>query len=212
MKTTLLALIFGIILSAGPAFAASGPDGTPGPTSAVVEEAAMYTIDPAHTTVGFRIRHMGIAFVEGEFDEFAGTITFDPNNLSATRADVTVKTTSIDTDVERRDNHLRSADFFDVESYPEMTFTSTSVQPTGPTSFRLLGNLTMKGNTKPVAFDVEAAGPITTDQGARIGFHATTEIDRRDFGITWGSDMPSGVPSVGNTVQLVLDVEAVAGS
>lgn len=178
------------------------------PASATAEAAA-FQIDPAHTNIGFRIRRMGIAFVEGEFDDFTGTISYDPNDLAATRADVTVQTTSIDTDVERRDDHLRSADFFEVETYPTMTFAATSVQPTGPNSFRLLGDLTIKGTTKEVVFDVEAAGPIPTDNGQRVGFHAETTIDRRDFGITWGTDLPGGIPSVGNEVQLVLDVEGV---
>lgn len=172
-------------------------------------EAATYNIDPAHTTVGFRIRHMGIAFVEGEFDEFEGTINYDPSDLSATRANVTVQTASIDTDVERRDDHLRSADFFEVETYPTMTFTTTGVQPTGQNTFRLIGDLTIKGTTKEVVFDVDAAGPIPIENGQRVGFHATTTIDRRDFGIDWGSELPGGIPAVGNQVQLVLDVEGV---
>jgi polyisoprenoid-binding protein YceI len=170
---------------------------------------AAYQVDPAHTTLGFRIRHMGIAFVEGEFDTFEGTIAFAPDNLTATRAEVTVQTASIDTDVEQRDNHLRSADFFEVETYPTMTFAASEVHPTGPNSFRLVGDLTIKGTTKEVVFDVESAGPIPTDNGQRIGFHATTTIDRRDFGITWGNDLPGGIPAVGNQVQLVLDVEGV---
>ena len=174
-------------------------------------EAASFQIDPAHTNIGFRIRHMGVAFVEGEFDAFTGTIQYDPNNVAATRADVTVQTTSIDTDVQRRDDHLRSADFFEVETYPTMTFTTTGVQPTGQNSFRLVGDLTIKETTKEVTFDVEAAGPIPIENGQRVGFHATTTIDRRDFGITWGSELPGGIPAVGHQVQLVLDVEGVTG-
>lgn len=181
----------------------------PNPPVAASAEAATYNIDPAHTTIGFRIRHMGIAFVEGEFDEFEGTINYDPSDIAATRANVTVQTNSIDTDVERRDNHLRSADFFEVETYPTMTFTTTEVQPTGPNSFRLIGDLTIKGTTKQVAFDVDAAGPIDTDNGQRVGFHAETTINRRDFGIDWGGELPGGIPSVGNQVHLVLDVEGL---
>ena len=191
-----------------PAPAAPAPDASP----IIPAEVATYQIDPAHTTIGFRIRHMGIAFIEGEFDEFEGTITYDPNDVAATWADVTVQTASIDTDVQQRDDHLRSADFFEVETYPTMTFTTTGIQPTGRNSFRLIGDLTIKGTTKEAAFDVEAAGPIPTENGQRVGFHATTKIDRRDFGIAWGSELPGGIPSVGNQVQLVLDVEAVTGA
>src|SRR5690606_16637232 len=118
---------------------------------------------------------------------------------------------SIDTDVQQRDDHLRSADFFEVEAYPTMTFASTGVQPTGPTTFRLVGDLTIKGTTREVVFDVTAAGPIPIENGQRVGFHATTAIARRDFGVTWGTVLPGGCPAVGHHVQIVLDVEAVTG-
>lgn len=209
MKAILLALPLALLIAAGLVAPVPTPE-APSAAPAAPLDAARFQIDPAHTTLGFRIRHMGIAFVEGEFDEFEGTITYDADSVAATRASVTVQTASIDTDVEQRDNHLRSADFFEVETYPEMTFETTEVHPTGPNSFRLVGDLTIKGTTQETVFDVEAAGPIPTDNGQRVGFHATTTIDRRDFGITWGSTLPSGVPSVGNEVQLVLDVEATA--
>lgn len=208
MKTlcTALALVVALVVALG--FAAA-PDPAPPTPTAAQAPAATYQIDPAHTNVGFRIRHMGIAFVEGEFDAFEGAITFDPADIAATRADVTVQTASIDTDVEARDTHLRSADFFEVEAFPTMTFVSTGVAPTGSGTFRLVGDLTLKGITQEVTFDVTAGGPIPIEGGQRVGFHATTEIDRRDFGISWGRDLPGGVPAVGHHVQIVLDVEAV---
>ncbi|PEN13289.1 polyisoprenoid-binding protein [Longibacter salinarum] len=209
MYTTITAVFTALLLFVSPNLDVSDPDPTP---DTQPKETVTYQIDPAHTTLGFRIRHMGIAFVEGEFDTFEGTISYNADSLAATSSNVTVQTTSIDTDVEKRDNHLRSADFFEVETYPEMTFTSTSVQPTAQNHFRLIGDLTIKGTTKEVVFDVESAGPIQTDNGQRVGFHATTTIDRRDFGIDWGSELPGGIPAVGNEVQLVLDVEALAGS
>ena len=181
--------------------------------SAGLPAAGTYSLDPAHSTVGFRIRHMGLAFVEGEFDAFEGTIQFDPANIAATTVQATVQTTSVDTDVDARDGHLRTADFFDVATYPTMTFASTAVQPTGPNTFRLTGDLTLHGVTKPVTLDVTAAGPISDPRaGQRAGFHAEGEIDRRDFGMTWGQDLPSGVPGVGHTVKLVLDAEATTGA
>ncbi len=214
MKTSLLALLVGLLSFANPVPTAPVLATVADPVSHAVtpREGMTYRIDPAHTTIGFRIRHMGIAFVEGEFDDFEGTITYDPENVAATRADVTVQTTSIDTDVQQRDDHLRSADFFEVETYPTMTFTATGVQPTGQHAFRLVGDLTIKETTKEVILEVEAAGPIPTENGHRVGFHATTTIDRRDFGITWGSELPGGIPAVGNQVQLVLDLEGVTGS
>ena len=179
--------------------------------SAGLPAAGTYALDPAHSTVGFRIRHMGLAFVEGEFDGFAGEVQFDPADLMATRVSATVQTASVDTDVDARDGHLRTADFFDVETFPTMTFQSTAVQPTGPTTFRLTGDLTLHGVTRPVTLDVTAAGPIADPRGGtRAGFHAEGEIDRRDFGITWGQSLPGGVPAVGHTVTLVLDAEATA--
>ena len=186
-----------------PAAPAAGAAGFPA--------AGTYTLDPAHSTVGFRIRHMGLAEVEGEFDAFEGSISFDPANISATTVQATVQTTSVDTDVDARDGHLRTADFFDVATYPTMTFASTAVQPTGPNTFRLTGNLTLHGVTRPVTLNVTAAGPIADPRGGtRAGFHAEGEIDRRDFGMTWGQDLPSGVPGVGHLVTLVLDAEATA--
>jgi polyisoprenoid-binding protein YceI len=209
MKALPLTLLAALAL----AFAPAAPPSVPSPASVSrPAQPAAYTIDPAHTNVGFRIRHMGVAFVEGEFDTFEGTITYDPADVAATRAEVTVQTASIDTDVQQRDDHLRSADFFEVETYPTMTFTATRAQPTGQNTFRLIGDLTIKGVTREVAFDVEAAGPIPIENGQRVGFYATTEVDRRDFGITWGGDLPGGIPAVGHRVQLVLDVEAVTES
>lgn len=209
MKTVSLSLFAGFLLFVHAVPAAPTSDPIP---LTVATKKVPYQIDPAHTTIGFRIRHMGIAFVEGEFDAFNGTITYDRNNVAGTRADVTVQTASIDTDVQRRDDHLRSADFFEVETYPDMTFTTTGVQPTGQNSFQLIGDLTIKGTTKEVTFDVVAAGPIPVENGERVGFHATTTIDRRDFGITWGSELPGGIPAVGHLVELVLDVEGVTGA
>jgi len=202
-------------------FLAPSPTGTadvslpeaPATVAGQLPAAGTYTLDPAHSTVGFRIRHMGIAMVEGEFDGFEGTIQFDPANIAATSVQATIQTASVDTDVDARDGHLRTADFFDVETYPTMTFASTGVQPTGPNTFRLMGDLTLHGVTRPVTLDVTAAGPITDPRaGQRAGFHAEGEIDRRDFGMTWGQDLPGGVPAVGHMVKLVLDAEATSAS
>ena len=197
------------LASGDAAFTPDAPARMAGQTSAPAAGRAVYALDAAHTTVGFRIRHMGVAYVEGEFDGFEGRIAFDPADLAATTVTATVQMTSVDTDIEARDRHLRSGDFFDVEAHPTMTFTSTAALPTGPTTLRLAGDLTMKGVTRPVVFDVEAAGPIVDPRaGSRVGFHATAEIDRRDFGVTWGQTLPGGVPSLGHMVKLVLDVEA----
>jgi polyisoprenoid-binding protein YceI len=208
LRTAPLALLAGLLLfTASPSDAPTAPE-----RLAAAPEApaalATYGIDGAHSNVGFRIRHMGVAFVEGEFDDYDGSITFDPADLSATAVQATVQMASVDTDVEARDNHLRSADFFEVEAHPTMTFTSTSVEPTGVMSFRLTGDLTIKGVTRAVTFDVDAAGPVADPRGgARVGFHGTTSINRRDFNITYGGNLPGGYPMVADQVQIVLDVE-----
>ena len=205
-------------LVAAALFLSPSPSGTPDVSlpsarrASGLPAAGTYALDAAHTTVGFRIRHMGLAFVEGEFDGFEGAIAFDPADIAATSVQATIQTTTVDTDVDARDGHLRTADFFDVATYPTMTFRSTGVQPTGPTTFRLAGDLTLHGVTRPVTLDVTAAGPISDPRGGtRAGFHAEGEIDRRDFGITWGQILPGGVASVGHTVQIVIDAEATAG-
>lgn len=172
---------------------------------------ATYAVDAAHSNIGFRIRHMGIAMVEGEFGDYDGSIVYDPANLGATTVSASARTASIDTDVEARNNHLKSGDFFDAEQFPDIAFQSTGVQPTGPTSFRMSGNLTMKGVTKPVTFEVDAAGPVPAQQGMnRIGLHATTTINRRDFGIDYGNTLPGGFPAIADMVQIVLDVEGTS--
>ncbi len=208
MKTLLLALLLAPVV----AFAPEAPAPLDGAPASATVEAATYTLDPYHTTLGFRIRHMGIAFVEGEFDQFEGQVTFDPADLAATRANVTVQMASVDTDVEPRDNHLRSADFFEVETYPTMTFASTGAMPTADGHFKLVGDLTIKGVTRPVVFDAVVGGPIADGENQRVGFHATATIDRRDFGVTYGQTLPGGFPAIGHEVKLVLDVEATTGA
>lgn len=214
-KIAALAVFASVLLAAfavlpAPAAPSAALERLAGGTPVASEGAVTYALDAAHTSVAFRIRHMGVAYVPGRFTEFDGQVTFDPANLAATQVRATVQVASVNTAVPMRDDHLRSADFFEAETYPTMTFVSTGATPTGPNTFRLTGDLTIKDTTRPVTFEATAAGPIADPRaGSRIGFHATTTIDRRDFGITWGQTMPDGVPSIGHQVQIILDVEGV---
>jgi len=168
-----------------------------------------WTIDSSHTEVGFVVRHMMVSKVKGRFSKVEGTITVAENVLeSSVRA--TVAAASIDTRDDNRDNHLRSADFFDAETYPELTFASTGIRADGD-DFLLDGDLTLKGVTRPVTFELEfngaAANPLA-DGKPTAGFSAETEISRKDFGLEWNVALETGGVLVGDKIKLVLEVEA----
>lgn len=168
-----------------------------------------WTIDPTHSTIGFSARHAMVAKVRGNFGEFSGTFTLDGDNPAASAAELTAMTASIDTRNPDRDAHLKSADFLDVESFPTLTFTSTSVSGTGD-SFVVTGDLTIHGVTKSVPVTFELLG-VSTDPwgGVRIGFEGSTEISRKDFGLVWNTALETGGVLVGDTVKINLDVEAI---
>jgi len=169
-----------------------------------------YKIDPAHSIVGFAIRHFEINWVEGRFKDFSGMIHYDDHDVTKSTVEFTAKIESIDTGVAPRDKHLRTADFFDAEKFPEMTFKSTSVERKGKNGYVLNGDLTLKGVTKPVALPFTITGAIKDNGGnTRFGIDAQTKINRRDFGITWGKTLESGGFDVGNEVTIKLQLEAV---
>jgi polyisoprenoid-binding protein YceI len=168
-----------------------------------------WVIDPTHTTIGFSARHAMVAKVRGQFNEFAGSLTLDGTNPAASSAQLTVETASIDTRNPDRDAHLKSADFLDVESFPTLTFTSTSISGTGE-SFVVTGDINIHGVTKSVDVKFELLG-VSTDPwgGVRIGFEGSTEIARKDFGLVWNTALETGGVLVSDTVKINLDVEAV---
>lgn len=169
-----------------------------------------YKIDPAHSIIGFAIRHLEINWVEGRFKDFVGTIRYDESDVTKSSVEFTAKIESIDTGVEARDKHLRTADFFDAAKYPEMTFKSTRVERKGKDGYVLHGDLTLKGVTKPVALPFTITGAIKDPWGnMRFGINAQTKINRRDYGITWGKAMESGGFDVGNEVTIGLQLEAL---
>ena len=167
-----------------------------------------WTIDPVHSEVGFLVRHMMVSKVRGKFATFSGSITTAEDLLGST-VTASVDLTSIDTGNEDRDNHIRSADFFDVEANHTMTFVSTGITATGD-GFELAGDLTLKGVTKPVTFDLEVNG-FGPDAygGIRAGFSATTTINRRDFGVDFNAVMETGGLVVADKVTVQLEIEPV---
>ena len=168
-----------------------------------------YNIDRSHTVIGFSIRHNEITLVSGRFKDFTGMIHYDAKDVTKSSVEFKAKVESIDTGVEARDKHLRTADFFEVEKYPEMTFKSTSVVRKGK-SYILNGDLTLKGVTKQIALPFTITGAIKDARGnTRMGIAAQTTIDRRDYGITWGHALPGGGFDVAHDVMIDLHLEAL---
>ena len=172
--------------------------------------AGEYKIDPAHSTIGFAVRHYEINWVDGRFKDFEGTVRYDDKDVTKSSVEFTAKATSIDTGVEARDKHLRTADFFEVEKYPTLSFKSTRVERKGKDAYVLHGDLTLKGVTKPVQLPFTLAGAIKDPRGnTRFGVEAQTTINRRDFGINFGGPMTGGGLSIGDEVNIELNLEVV---
>jgi polyisoprenoid-binding protein YceI len=191
-----------LAVTAGPALAGDKP------AAAAKSGAGAYVIDPAHTTIGFQIRHL-VSRVTGRFGSFTGTLEFDPADLAATQVQVDIEAASINTGVERRDADLRSANFFDVAKFPKLTFRSTAVKSADATHAQLIGDLTIKGITKSVALDVEVLGMGPGLAGeTRAGFEARGKINRTDFDVVWNRTLEGGGTLLGDEVDLILQVEA----
>lgn len=168
-----------------------------------------YSFDKAHSAIGFRVRHMGLADVPGYFKDFKGTINYDAKDITKSSVEFTAMMTSVDTRNEGRDKHLRTADFFDVEKFPEMTFKSTKVEKKGK-NLMITGDLTMRGVTKSITFPFTVAGflPDQRSGGMKMGAYAETTINRRDFGVNYGTNLPNGTQMLSDNVVVVLNIEA----
>jgi polyisoprenoid-binding protein YceI len=166
-----------------------------------------FVFDKAHTEVGFRIRHW-LTRVEGRFRDYEGRIWIDRQNPAASKVELTIQAASIDTGQERRDNHLRSADFFDVEKYPTITFKSSKVVPKGKDLYEVTGDLAMHGVTKTVVVPVRHTGFLNLGKEEKAGFEITLPINRKDFGIIWNRTADQGGVMLGNEVDINLSVEA----
>lgn len=169
-----------------------------------------WQIDPAHTVVGFTVRHMVIAKVHGRFTRFEGSVVLKQNELTPVSAEVKIEAASIDTGVGDRDGHLRSEDFFDAEKHPHLTFRSKSVQSLDKTRFKVVGDLTIRGNTREVTLEAEFLGRAKDPFGDdRVAFTAKTSIDRKDFGLVWNKLTETGSLLVGERIDINLEVQAV---
>ncbi|HZV12754.1 MAG TPA: YceI family protein [Candidatus Kapabacteria bacterium] len=176
----------------------------------VATKQTTWQLDPVHTTVKFSVRHMVVAEVSGRFSKFEGTIVRPTEDFSGGAISVKINAASINTDNEMRDNHLRSADFFDVENHPELIFKSRSFEKTGNDEYKILGDLTMHGVTKPVELKAEYFGEMKDWEGKRhIGFKAEGALNRTDYGLTYNMALEAGGVVVGEKIKLHLDVEAI---
>jgi polyisoprenoid-binding protein YceI len=169
--------------------------------------AAEYAIDPAHSQVLFKIKHLGISTVTGTFEKLSGTIAFDPQNLKGTRAVATIEAASVNTGVEKRDEHLRSPDYFHVEKFPQITFVAKEITAINGNAFQVHGDLTLHGVTRPVILAAELGGLLAEDPWgqARVAFSASTTLNRKEFGLA----VETGDLILGEHVQILIEVEGI---
>jgi polyisoprenoid-binding protein YceI len=168
-----------------------------------------WDFDLSHSSVNFHVRHLMVSKVHGRFTAWSGTLELDDADLAKSRLDVTIDAASVDTKEPKRDDHLRSADFFEVEKFPHLTFKSTKIEKTED-GYRMSGDLTIRGITKSVTLDVEG-GEVVKDPwgGTRTGFSAKTTLSRKDFGLTWNVALEAGGFVVGDKIEITLEIEAV---
>jgi polyisoprenoid-binding protein YceI len=172
---------------------------------------ATYQIDPAHSSANFSVRHMMITNVRGGFKKVTGTVVFDPANPSASSIEAEIDAASINTNEEQRDTHLRSADFLDVEKHPKITFRSTRIEAAGEGEWKVTGDLSIHGVTRPVTLNVEGPTPEGKDPwgNTRTGASATTKIKRSDFGLTWNAALEAGGLLVGDELKIELELSLI---
>jgi len=172
--------------------------------------AAEYTVDPAHSTIGFQVRHMAISKTNGEFDDYTGTFSFERGQPETWSCEAVIQAASVNTNNEKRDDHLRSPDFFNVEDFPTITFVSTGVRMEDDYEGVLTGDLTIHGVTKSVSLDFEFLGTVTDPWGnERAGFSATTKINRQEFGLTYNNVLEAGGLVVGDEIKITLEIEGI---
>lgn len=178
-------------------------------TAPVAGAKTAWKLDPTHSTVEFSAKHLMITTVKGRIADIEGTIYTNENDPKSSSVDATLKTASIDTRTDQRDQHLRSADFLNVEQYPEIKFRSTRIEGSKQ-EFKLTGDLTIRDMTRPITLDVTFEGETKDPWGGnRVGFSATGKIDRREFGLTWNQLLETGGVAVGNEIKLGLEIQAV---
>lgn len=173
--------------------------------------ASTWNIDPDHSNVGFKVRHLMVSNVKGSFDKHSGTVDINDKDITKSKVEVTIDTASINTNVQKRDEHLRSADFFDVAKYPTMTFVSKKVAKAGKDKLKVTGYLTLHGVTRQVVLDVEGPSKESKDPWGNIrkGATASTKINRKDFGLVWNAALETGGVTVGDEVTITLEIEMI---
>ncbi|MDX2086931.1 MAG: YceI family protein [Kofleriaceae bacterium] len=172
--------------------------------------ASNWNFDLSHSSINFHVRHLMIAKVHGRFTKWGGTLLLDEADLTKSKIDVTIETGSVDTRDEKRDAHLRSADFFDAENIPTMTYKSTSVTKLSDDELEVTGDLTLRGVTKEVRLRVELNGKQKDPWGGtRIGFSAKTSLNRKDYGLNWNAALEAGGVLVGEKVEITLEIQAI---
>ena len=180
-------------------------------TSAVADVSGDYNLDVTHTRIGFSARHAMVTTVRGQFNDFTGTARIDLANPTASSAQITIQTASIGTGNEDRDGHLRSGDFFDAETFPEIVFNTTAVSRKNADAFTLLGDLTIKDVSRPVSIDFDLTGSARDPFGnLRVGFEGGATINRKDWGLTWNAALETGGVLVSDKIKLEFDVSAIA--
>ena len=172
--------------------------------------AQTWNIDPAHSSASFTVKHMMVSNVHGRFGKVEGTLVYDGKNLAAASVDARIDATTITTDNEKRDAHLKSPDFFDVAGNPTITFKSKRAEAVGDGKFKLIGDLTMRGTTKEVVLDVEGpTDPVTVQNSQRVGVTATTTLNRKDYGVSWSRAMDGGGYVVSDDVRVTIELELI---
>jgi polyisoprenoid-binding protein YceI len=180
--------------------------------SSIFAAPTSYLIDTAHSTVEFSVQHMVLSKTKGGFSDYTGTIVWDASNPTKSQISGAIMVNSIDTKDKKRDEHLKSKDFFDAESFPKITLTDSKIEAKKKGGYQLTGKLTIKGVTKEIVAPLIVQGPIKDPWGNdRIHFNATFSINRQDYGITWNKIMDNGGVVVGNQVNIEVDIEAIAG-
>lgn len=173
--------------------------------------ASTWSIDPEHSNIGFKVRHLMVSNVKGSFDKYTATVDIDDRDITKSKVTVSIDTNSINTNVQKRDEHLRSADFFDVAKYPEMTFVSKKITKSGKDRLKVAGDLTLHGVTREVVLDVQGPSKEIKDPWGNIrkGATATTKINRKDFGLTWNKALETGGVVVGDEITITLEIEMI---
>ena len=173
--------------------------------------ATTWTIDPDHSNVGFKVRHLMVSNVKGNFEKHTGVVEINDKDITKSKVEVSIDTNSINTNVQKRDEHLRSAEFFDVAKYPAMTFVSKKVAKAGKDKLKVTGDLTLHGITKQVVLDVESPTKESKDPWGNIrkGATATTKINRKDFGLVWNAALETGGVAVGEEITITLEIEMI---